>query len=103
MSKRTLLLPVPPMNMRHNGTPAASPARSLSEKLARLEATACVRRLSDLYSRLLEEDVSPCRTLRLLHAQCAIACLLLPLPLPLGMRAACLAWSALAAWQCRPS
>ena len=48
MSKRTLLLPVPPMSMRHNSTPAASPARNLSEKLARLEATACVRRLSAL-------------------------------------------------------
>lgn len=79
-------------------TASCSPLTRLRRSL---EASAPVVFLSGIYSLLLEEEVKPGLTLRLLHAQAACLMLLLPAPLSLPARAVCLIWAALAVRQCR--
>lgn len=69
--------------------------------LARLESSHCIKRLADTYSRLLEEPVTPRRTLRLLHAQLAGLMLVFPVNFHPGVRFLFLMWMVLAIWQCR--
>lgn len=69
--------------------------------MARIEGARCVKQLADLYSRLLEEPVSPRRTLKFLHAQVAVLALIFPMSFPFGPRLIFLVWAALAVWQCR--
>lgn len=68
--------------------------------LSRLTQARAVRRLSSVYSTLLEERVTPLRTLHLLHAQLAITTLVMPADLPLAARLVSLLWSALALRAC---
>lgn len=77
------------------------PLSAVRHLSARLAALACIRRLARLYSRLLEEPVSPRRTLRLLHVQLAGLLLVLPADLHPGFRLLFLAWLMLAARSCR--
>jgi len=69
--------------------------------LARIGSQAWLRRLAAVYSFLLEEEVGPRRTLRLLHAQVAAMSAVLPADMPLALRALLLAWAFLACRQCR--
>lgn len=69
--------------------------------LARIGSQAWLRRLAAVYSFLLEEEVGPRRTLRLLHAQVAVLSAVLPADMPLALRALLLAWAFLACRQCR--
>lgn len=107
MTKKQLLtapaLPTPcnanatPFNA--NGTPCVtSTSSTLVERLA---ATSAVRRLADLYSHLLEETVSPRRTLHLVHAQVAALALFFPIDMPASARLLCLAWFGIACLQCK--
>jgi len=75
----------------------ATPHASLTGMLARTKA---IRSLSRLYSLLLEEDITPVRTLHLLHAQVAAIIALCPAGMPAGMRLLCLAWAAVAIKRC---
>ena len=69
--------------------------------LERLETTALVVRLSQIYSGLLEERVSARRTLKLVHAQVAMGALLILGGLS-GITAILLClWTVLAVWQCK--
>ncbi|HRF85973.1 MAG TPA: hypothetical protein PLN34_05355 [Alloprevotella sp.] len=79
-------------------TTSCSPLTRLRRSL---EASAPVVFLSGIYSLLLEEEVKPGFTLRLLHAQAAGLMLLFPAPLGLPARLVCLLWAALALRQCR--
>ncbi|MCM1109310.1 MAG: hypothetical protein NC388_09750 [Clostridium sp.] len=57
-------------------------------------------KLSCCYSRLLEERVSPLRTLRLLHAQVAFLSLVFPVVFSLPMRFLVLGWFIVAVSRC---
>ena len=75
-------------------------ARSI-QLASRLENLRPVRWLSGLYSKLLEEHVSPRRTLRLVHAQVGLAALLILGGSSVVMAALLTAWTCLAMWQCK--
>ncbi len=57
--------------------------------------------LARIYSALLEENVSPARTLRLVHAQIACIAALLPAEMPILLHLALLAWAGMAVYGCR--
>lgn len=80
---------------------AAAPARRTLHLSQRIENSRILLRLAALYSRLLEEPVTPRRTLRLLHAQLAALTLLMMGTPSLLLGMLLLAWTALAVWQCR--
>lgn len=80
---------------------ACTPADFRLNLIARIETCVWLQRLAAVYSFLLEEKVSPRRTLRLLHAQTAVFFAIAPAGMPLGLRALLLVWAALAVRQCR--
>lgn len=57
--------------------------------------------LTRIYSALLEENVSPARTLCLLHAQIACIAAVLPVGMPILLHLALLAWAGMAVYGCR--
>ena len=60
-----------------------------------------LKRLSNLYSRLLEETITPQRTLRLLHAQISATLWLLLGGTSLTAATLLTAWTCLSIWQCK--
>jgi len=83
-----------------NSTPSHR-NRGVKALFVRMENGRAIRFLARLYSQLMEEEVSPRRTLCLLHAQIAGFCLLFPAPLPFIYRVVCLCWMLIACFQCR--
>lgn len=79
--------------------PRTTAGKSLN-LLATLEQLGAVRRLADVYSRLLEERVTPRQTLHLVHAQLACFALLLTASAPWAFYVLELAWTALAVKGC---
>lgn len=77
---------------------AAVPHALPVEFLARTKA---IRSLARLYSLLLEEPITPVRTLRLLHAQIAAIAAICPAEMPVAIRLTCFAWAAMAICGCR--
>jgi hypothetical protein len=57
--------------------------------------------VSGLYSRVMEQEITPAETLRILHVQLASSCLLLLGAVSLPVLSVLLCWTALALWQCR--
>lgn len=82
------------------GTAQLNATKSFS-LLARLETTSLVVRLSRIYSGLLEEKVSARRTLKLVHAQLAMAALLLVGGVSTVVAILLSIWTVLAVWQCK--
>lgn len=80
---------------------ACTPSAVRFNLVARIESCVWLQRLASVYSALLEEKISPRRTLRLLHAQAALFCAVAPASMPLGLRTVLLAWAGVAVWQCR--
>lgn len=60
-------------------------------------------RLAAYYSRTAETEVSPGRALRILHAQIAFCCMLMPANVGLCLRALLAAWFLAALLSCRKS
>lgn len=68
-----------------------------------LESLGFVKALAAIYSTLLEETVSPRRTLHFIHAQLACIMLVLPIACPLLVHALLFVWAVLAVRGCRKS
>lgn len=75
----------------------ATPRTSFLDLLARAKA---IRLLARLYSALLEEEITPVRTLHLLHAQIAAIVAICPAGMPAALRLLCLVWAGLAIKRC---
>lgn len=76
---------------------------SIRSLVIALESLGFVKALAAIYSGLLEETVSPRRTLHLLHAQVACLILVFPAALPLLVRVLLFVWAVLAVRGCRKS
>lgn len=78
---------------------------TLSEKnmnlTSRIANWTPIVRLAALYSALLEEPVSPIRTLRILNAQLALFVLCLTANASIVVTAICLVWFALSIYACK--
>lgn len=79
---------------------AAMPATSRFAPTEWLTRTKAVRSLARLYSLLLEEDITPTRTLHLLHAQIAAIAAICPAGMPTILRLLCLVWAGIAIRRC---
>lgn len=80
------------------------PAQSSSRPrgiLRMLEQAAWVKAVARYFSSTLEEEVSPRRALRILHAQTAVFALLFPVDIPFLCRMVCLVWAVCAFKKCR--
>ena len=75
--------------------------RKTLNPLVRLESTSLVKSLSAIYFKLLEEQVSARRTLKLVHAQLVMGALLLLGGVSLVVAILLCAWTILAVWQCK--
>jgi hypothetical protein len=71
---------------------------SLSRRLAE---TDCLQNLSELFSAVLEEDVSPMQTLCLLNSVLSLFMVVFPIGIPFLLRILFLVWFVLSLLQCR--
>ena len=73
---------------------------SLCEE-AKFELDNCLSKISSYYSDILEEHIDNHQTLLLINAQAAAVCTLMPLGIPILLRAAFILWFGTAVYQCR--
>jgi len=80
--------------MNNEMTIRRSTAIDLAEAVKQVKETVKtpLKALANYYSRVLEEEISVKQTARLLTAQVAFLCAVLPADMPFAMRAACVAW-----------
>ncbi len=101
MAKKEITIDAATLSENNRFAADSSPNRKATSLIGRIENLRAVRSLAAAYSSLLEETVTPRRTLKLVHAQMAAALFLLPADMPTGLRLLLIAWAALACWQCR--
>lgn len=80
---------------RHkSAAPEQSAATTAAQSpIDRLAALSFVVSLASIYSGLLEETITPRRTLALIHAQVAVIAAMLPINLPIMMHVVLVAWA----------
>ena len=78
-----------------------APLMAITSLSRRLAETDCLQNLSELFSAVLEEDVSPMQTLCLLNSVLSLFMVVFPIGIPFLLRILFLVWFVLSLLQCR--